>query len=369
MAAQTEQQPVGSTSWDDADADQMKIPATRNSRRLSRVVVRVVLAVIGLVVAVCPEQAIAKTRSKAKKRGREDKRVCVESYYKAKESLQAGRLLDAKEPLGRCARPVCGSFLQQECTKLYLQMDSDVPSVVPVVVDAAGAPGAAFEVRMDGELLTSKLDGIAIPVNPGWHDFAFSAENRVFATQKILIAQGQRNRAISVSQRPPEGKTLAAPASIRTKTADAKAVAVAEPDSGSESESERVARPIRRKASVPEAQPKTGASWGTYALGGVGLAGVGAAGLFSYWGRQDNDVLKTSCAPNCNPSSVHHIRMLYLASDVSGGIGVASLVASTWLFLHARSGEEKASTQVARLRSVDVRPSASGAYATIGGTF
>jgi len=160
---------------------------------------------MGLLVVVCPEQAVAKTRSKAKKPGREDKRVCVESYYKAKESFQSGRLLDAKEPLGRCARPVCGSFLQQECTALYLQMDSDIPSVVPVVIDAADASGSAFEVRMDGEVLTSKLDGIAIPVNPGWHDFTFSAENRVFATQKILIAQGQHNRPISISQRPPAG--------------------------------------------------------------------------------------------------------------------------------------------------------------------
>ncbi len=364
---------MDNASWDDAEADRRKAVATRDSRRLSRVVVKVALAVIGLLVAVCPEQALAKTRSKAKKPGRDDKRVCVESYYKAKESLQSGRLLDAKEPLGRCARPACGSFLQQECTVLYLQMDSDVPSVVPVVVDAADGAGAAFEVKMDGELLTSKLDGIAIPINPGWHEFSFSTENRVFATQRILIAQGQRNRPISVSQRPPEGKTPAAPASLRTKAGDTKAVAVVEPESDSHSESEsgleRVARPVRRKASVSEAQAKKGASWGTYALAGVGLAGVGAAGLFSYWGRQDNDVLKTSCAPNCNPSSVHHIRMLYLASDVSGGVGVAALVASTWLFLHARSDEDRATTQVARLRSLDVRPSASGAYATIGGTF
>ena len=333
----------------------------------SQVVARGLLAIMGLWVALHPEQALAKAGQKARRPAREDKRACVESYYKAKESIQAGRLIEVKEPLGKCARAVCGSFLKQECTKLYVQMDADVPSVVPIVVDApAGGAGAAFEVRMDGELLTSKLDGLPIPVNPGWHEFTFSTGDRIFATQKILIAQGQRNRAISVSQGPPDKNAAVAGAGIPTKAPHAKEVALEETDS----ESEKVApAPLKRKARVAEAQPEAGASWVAYALGGVGLVGVGSAGLFTYWGRQDNSALRSSCSPDCNPASVHHIRMMYLAADISGATGVVALVASTWLFLNSRGTEERSSSQMARLRMLDVRPTASGAYATVGGTF
>src|SRR6266700_4057586 len=325
------------------------------------------VAIMGLLVAsIHVASALAKTTGKRPARG--DKRACAQYYYKAKENIQAGHLLDAKETLGRCARAVCGSFLQQECTTLYTQMENDVPSVVPVVLDAAETPGAAFEVRVDGELLTSKLDGIAIPVNPGWHEFTFSTEGSTFATQKILLAQGQRNRAISVSQRPANAKVAGAPKIIPTnKAPDRKNVAVQETDS--DSEPAKVEPPFKRKLQAPESQSETiksdsGASWGAYVLGGVGLVGAGGAALFTYWGRQDNNALRSSCAPDCNPASVHHIRMVYLAADVSGATGVAALVASTWLFLRSRSSGERSSKETARLRMVDLRPSASGAVAT-----
>lgn len=328
-------------------------------------------AIMGLLVAIHSAPALAKPTGKRPARG--DKHACAQYYYKAKENIQAGHLLDAKETLGRCARAVCGSFLQQECTTLYTQMENDAPSVVPVVLDAADTPGAAFEVRVDGELLTSKLDGIAIPVNPGWHEFTFSTEGRTFASRKILLAQGQRNRAIAVSQRPAEDKIAGAPKIIRTsKAPDPKDVAVQETDP--DAEPAKVESPFKRKPRAPESQSElvkadSGASWGAYVLGGVGLAGVGGAALFTYWGRQDNSALRSSCAPDCNPASVHHIRMVYLAADVSGATGVAALIASTWLLLHSRSSGEMSSKETARLRMVDLRPSASGAVATIGGTF
>jgi hypothetical protein len=331
----------------------------------SRTVSRALVAMVALLAASHPEEALARTRAKAKRPVREDKRVCVESYYKAKESLQSGHLLDAKEPLGRCARAVCGNFLRRECTTLYLQMDKDVPSVVPIVSDTADAPGDTYEVRMDGELLTSKLDGVAIPINPGWHDFTFSAGGRIFATQKVLIAEGQRNRAISVS-RQPDRTMAAAPAVIPARPPRPKDVAAPETDV----ESARIEpRALNRKLRVSETKAEAGPSWVAYALGGVGLAGLGGAALFTYWGRQDNNALRSTCAPDCNPASVHHIRMMYLAADASGAAGVAALIASTWLLWHPGRSEEKSANQTAHLRRFDVRPSASGGYAAVSGTF
>ena len=331
-----------------------------------------VTVVVGMFLAVQVTPASAKTKATARRPARGDRQACVQSYYKAKESIQAGRLLDAKEPLSRCARPACGSFLQQECTALYIQMENDVPSVVPVVSDAADTPDVAFEVKIDGELLTSKLDGVASAVNPGWHEFTFSAGGRVFATQKVLLAQGQRNHAIVVSQRPAERKPAIAPVVVSTKEPDPKGVALQEADSQSASEIEQP-RALKHKMPVsegdPDIAPKRGASWAAYALGGVGLVGVAGAGLFTYWGRTDNATLRSSCAPDCNPASVHHVRMVYLAADVSAAVGVTSLIASTWLFLHSTGADERPPKEAARLRMLDVRPSASGAVATIGGTF
>lgn len=256
---------------------------------------------------------------------------------------------------------------------MYLQMEADIPSVVLMVSDASDAPISAFEVRMDGDLLTSKLDGIAIPVNPGWHEFTFSAEGAVFATQKILLAQGQRNRAISVPRRAGSGREKGtASETVSTKSPHPRKPAIDEThsdDQNAETVDESALRSSRRKVPAPEVRPETGVSWPTLALAGVGLVGLGGAGLLSYWGRQDNTALQDACKPYCNPDSVHHIRMLYLASDISAGLGVAALIGSTWLYLRSRSDVAKSSTETTHLSRLDLRPSTSGAYATVSGTF
>src|SRR5262249_41347971 len=106
---------------------------------------------------------------------------------------------EAKELLLACAKPACGTFLSQKCAAKYMQLDADIPSIVPLVTDDTGMPRVDVQVAMDGELLVSKLDGVALPVDPGMHEFSFSSNNNVFATQKILVIQGQRNRPVAVA--------------------------------------------------------------------------------------------------------------------------------------------------------------------------
>jgi hypothetical protein len=90
-----------------------------------------------------------------------------------------------------------------------------------------------------------------------------------------------------------------------------------------------------------------------YLLGGVGLLGVGAGGLLTYWGKTDNSAL-AACTPNCQPSSVEHIRRLYLAADVSFAAGGAALGIASLLFATSH---------------FDVQPAHSGAFATFKGVF
>lgn len=125
---------------------------------------------------------------------------CSSAYTKALDEQKSGHLREAKEFLGVCAKTECGDFMKQECLRLYTLTDSDIPSVVPIVTDKTGHPVSLVEVRMDGDLLTSKLDGEALAVNPGTHEFSFSTNQGTFATRKVFIMQGQHNRRIAVRQ-------------------------------------------------------------------------------------------------------------------------------------------------------------------------
>jgi len=130
-----------------------------------------------------------------------DERACVTAFKKAREHEQGGKLQEAKELLMSCAQAPCGGFLRQQCSSKYNQLESDTPSVVLIVTDAAGAPRADVQVRMDGDVFAPQLDGRALTVDPGMHEFSFSADGVVFATQKVMIVQGQRNRFITAVAR------------------------------------------------------------------------------------------------------------------------------------------------------------------------
>ena len=118
-----------------------------------------------------------------------------------------------------------------------------------------------------------------------------------------------------------------------------------------------------------EADQRTGAPWSAYALAGVGLLGVGGYGAFTLKGLAENDALVALCKPDCNPTSVHHVRNLYLAADISLGVGVAALLGSTYLFLYSGGAEESPRARSGHISNVSIGPTPSGALATVAGTF
>jgi hypothetical protein len=329
-----------------------------------------------------------------------DAKACVAAFNAAQQRAQSGHLREARESFSVCARPSCGDFLRQECTTRYTQLDADIPSVVPIVTDENGAPRVDVQVTMDGEMLTPQLDGRALPVDPGMHEFSFSTDGSVFSG-KILIVEGQRNRTISVSLHPtgdkqthkgsaapkravaleastPEeqSKTVITPISNTRKktaaeTAETEEAPAKKPDLAAHPEAEEAegsaAGATPAAETTAEGHPRHGASKMTYVLAAAGLAGIGGYGLLTYWGRKDNDNLG-SCSPGCGQGQIDHIRRVYLGADVSLGVGVAALGAAYWVYAVTRAPkEEQASTQEAY--RMDVQPSRAGAVATFSGSF
>lgn len=314
-----------------------------------------------------------------------DERACVSAFKKARTHEQAGKLQDAKDLLMSCAQAPCGGFMRQQCSSKYNQLESDTPSVVLIVTDAAGAPRADVQVRMDGEVFAPQLDGRALTVDPGMHEFSFAADGVVFATQKVMIVQGQRNRFITavahtsgrqrhqVAQADKPSTTPAA-AVVSNKKAATK-IALREEEEKDKETAEAAPAPATAPLAETPAESSSGdedtvrkksGSVLPYLIGGLGVASLGAAGLLTYWGRKDNDALG-QCTPSCDPAATQHIKRLYLESDIALGVGVAALGVATWIYVATHSKEEeKASEQALR---IDVAPTTSGGFASVSGRF
>ena len=314
-----------------------------------------------------------------------DERACVSAFKKAREHEQSGKLQDAKDLLMLCAQAPCGGFMRQQCSSKYNELESDTPSVVLIVTDAAGAPRADVQVRMDGEVFAPQLDGRALTVDPGMHEFTFTADGVLFATQKVMIVQGQRNRFITAMART-SGKqrhlvaqtdkpsTTPAAAVVPSKRTATK-VALREEEEKDKEMPEAAPVPAAVSLAETPAEPNAGdddaakkksGSVLPYVIGGLGVASLGAAGLLTYWGRKDNDALR-QCTPSCDPATTQHIKRLYLESDIALGVGVAALGVATWIYVASHSNqEERASEQALR---IDVAPTNSGGFASVSGRF
>jgi hypothetical protein len=128
-----------------------------------------------------------------------DAKACRAAYQTGQEKEQAGHLVEASQLFVKCSDEACGTSVWQSCVAHNTQIHLTLPSVIPVVLDESGDPRVDVQVKMDGQLITSQLNGCAIPIDPGSHEFSFSTAAGVFASQKLSIAEGERNRMLTAS--------------------------------------------------------------------------------------------------------------------------------------------------------------------------
>jgi hypothetical protein len=306
------------------------------------------LGICSLIAAVSADPAKAKAANGAD---------CSSAYAAALEQEHAGYLRDASVLFLSCAADSCRSPVKESCQAKLFRLELDTPSVVLLAKNSGGAPVTDVQVTMDGTPIASRLDGRALRVDPGLHEFVFSADGEALSTQRLLIAEGQRNREIWL-----ELPELDAPRPAAETT-----TSVAPPEKTAQL---RLAPAHTRAALEPRVAitsndpPASHASLTPYILGGTALAGVAGYLVLSSWARGDNQKL-SQCSPNCPQESITHIRTLYMAADISLGVAAAAALTSAAWFVFSGSNDEHPPQPGYAL---SVQPERDGALATVRGS-
>jgi hypothetical protein len=300
------------------------------------------------------------------------RRSCASSYERGQELRQGSKLRRAREVLLGCSRAACGDFVQRECSKWITQIDAETPSMVLLAKDEAGVAVLDVEVTMDGELLTSRLDGRAVSVDPGMHDFTFKTATGILIQRRVAISLGERNRVVSVDL-PAAAARASAPAPAAVAKTEAKEAKAAPPSPRAEPAAAASHLQLKTMPSddpPPSPSPSTsgGGSIVPYVVGGVGALGIGGYALLYSMAKSENNALIDQCWPTCSEERLNRVRNLYLGADISLGVGVAALGTATYLFFQSSSGREKPAGQAASY-VVDVAPSRAGVYASVSGAF
>lgn len=221
-------------------------------------------------------------------------RECIAAHADGQTQRDAGQLLAARASFLSCTTEVCPAVIRKECADFHQQVERALPSVV-LVATARGrdVPEASIRVTVDAATTPLPLDGRAISLDPGQHQFVFRLPDGTTRTVPILLREGEQYRRV-----------------------------VADFDRAPTSEEEA-----------------DGSFWPSsplpYVLGGVGALALGSFVYFAAEGKAKEDELDR-CAPECDPSEVDVMQRRYLIADVSLGTSLVAFGLGTYLFFSDR---------------------------------
>ncbi|MCL2448559.1 MAG: hypothetical protein FWD17_06410, partial [Polyangiaceae bacterium] len=94
-------------------------------------------------------------------------KTCIDANAKAQELRHDGKLAAVRAELNRCVDRACPSMVRDDCARRLDELDHAQPTVVFSVKDGDGADMSAVSVTIDGQKVADRLDGSALPVDPG----------------------------------------------------------------------------------------------------------------------------------------------------------------------------------------------------------
>jgi hypothetical protein len=256
---------------------------------------------------------------------RSEKQLCSQAYVQGQRLRNKHRLVEANKQFLVCARDACPTVLRKDCVQWSVEAAKAIPTVVVEASDARGRDLVDVRVTLDGRSFVERIDGHAMPVDPGVHTFTFETDGTSPISRRMVIHEAEQNRHLHVTF------------------------------------------PIGRKAPPEQPHVSSGTPLAVYVLGGVGLVGLGG---FTYMAvKFDHQVGELDkCKGHCAQSSVDAASRTRTLSFIPLGIGVASLGVAAYLYF-SHQGSAQRDAEQGRLPRLDVEPVHGGAVTSLCGRF
>ena len=221
-----------------------------------------------------------------------------------------------------CASAGCPPEIRQECVRRVDDVNAAIPTIIFEAKDEAGNDLSAVKVSMDGESLSDRLEGIALPVDPGSHLFTFEAAGRSQVRRRLVIREGEKRRLETIrltSPSEPGRSALSAP-----------------PVDRSPSGAPPVGLAVRKASSSSNVLAIVSASMGVAGLG------VGAAfGLQAISKRNDaRKICPDVCPDQGGVDMWHDAKRAATLSTIAFAIGGAGVAGGVILWLTGRPSSE-----------------------------
>jgi hypothetical protein len=123
-------------------------------------------------------------------------KACIAELDKAQVSRANRKLVDARASYVACSHETCPEMLRDDCSKGLREVDEALPTLV-LSASLEGSDATDAKVILDGERLTTGLDGRAITVDPGPHTVRFERQGSGPVELKFVAKEGEKNRLVT----------------------------------------------------------------------------------------------------------------------------------------------------------------------------
>src|SRR5690349_6253023 len=107
------------------------------------------------------------------------KAECVDAYDASQRARRDGKLREARDRLFVCSNLACPEVVKPQCTQWLAEVEASLPTIVLEAHDGDGNPLSDVRVSIDRGLISERLTGRALEVDPGDHVVRFEVDNKV----------------------------------------------------------------------------------------------------------------------------------------------------------------------------------------------
>jgi len=146
----------------------------------------------------------------------DDRDQCLSASSAAQDLRRARKLIEARTQLLTCVRDVCPAVVRRDCVTWLSEVEAGMPTLVVAARDGRGNDIVAARILMDGAVFLDRLEGKALPVNPGVHTIRLEVDRAAPVEQQVVIKEGEKNRLLELAvvvptEPPPAGATTTPP--------------------------------------------------------------------------------------------------------------------------------------------------------------
>jgi hypothetical protein len=261
--------------------------------------------------------------------------ACATAAEEAQSLRDARKLRDARSKLLVCASEGCPAVVRRFCAQWLAEVTESLPSVVVQARDARGRDVIAVRVTIDGNPFLGRLDGSAVPVDPGAHVFRGETPSGEVAEERVLVGEGDRMHRLTIAFR----RALTSEGAIDEPSPPATPPAAASRDA--------LRDPHRRDAGASGGRPVP-----TLAVV-LGVASVAALGAFATldaiaWSDYRNLAGACGATHSCSGGAIADVRTKFVAAGACLAAGVVSLGAAGFVWLASAPAASGAAVGVGR---------------------